>query len=99
MRWRSCSQWGSRRSSRGRKMSVLKSPFYGIPLWPCLLNTQGGPRHGTRGEVIGLEGIAIPGLFAAGELGSIWIDLYPGGGNLIEAIVSGRIAGAAAAAG
>jgi succinate dehydrogenase/fumarate reductase flavoprotein subunit len=46
-----------------------------------------------------LEGIAIPGLFAAGELGSIWTDLYPRGGNLIEAIVSGRIAGAAAAAG
>jgi succinate dehydrogenase/fumarate reductase flavoprotein subunit len=81
------------------KTPVLEPPFYGIPLWPCVLNTQGGPRRGTRCEVIGLDGTAIPGLFAAGELGSIWTDLYPGGGNLIEAIVSGRIAGAAAAAG
>jgi succinate dehydrogenase/fumarate reductase flavoprotein subunit len=81
------------------KMTVLKPPFYGIALWPCLLNTQGGPRRGPRCEVIDYRDRSIPGLFAAGELGSIWTDLYPGGGNLIEAIVSGRIAGRAAAVG
>jgi succinate dehydrogenase/fumarate reductase flavoprotein subunit len=80
-------------------MTVLKPPFYGIALWPCLLNTQGGPRRGPRCEVIDYRDRSIPGLFAAGELGSIWTDLYPGGGNLIEAIVSGRIAGRAAAVG
>jgi succinate dehydrogenase/fumarate reductase flavoprotein subunit len=73
----------------------LEPPLYGIALWPCLLNTQGGPRHVANWQVVDYRGEPIPGLFTAGELGSIWTDLYPGGGNLIEAIVSGRIAGKA----
>jgi succinate dehydrogenase/fumarate reductase flavoprotein subunit len=78
-------------------MTVLEPPFYAIALWPCLLNTQGGPRRGTHCEVIDYRGDPIVGLYSAGELGSIWTDLYPGGGNLIECIVSGRIAGTSAA--
>jgi succinate dehydrogenase/fumarate reductase flavoprotein subunit len=78
-------------------MTVLRPPFYGIALWPCLLNTQGGPRRGPSGEVLDYRGDPIAGLYSAGELGSIWTDLYPGGGNLIESIVSGRIAGTSAA--
>ena len=72
-------------------------PFYGIPVWPALFNTQGGPRRGAGGEVIGTDGTPIPGLFSAGELGSIWGSLYPGAGNVTEAVVFGRIAGRSAA--
>jgi succinate dehydrogenase/fumarate reductase flavoprotein subunit len=72
-------------------------PFYGIPVWPALFNTQGGPRRGAGGEVIGTDGTPIPGLFSAGELGSIWGSLYPGAGNVTEAAVFGRIAGRSAA--
>jgi succinate dehydrogenase/fumarate reductase flavoprotein subunit len=39
----------------------------------------------------------IPGLFSAGELGSIWAALYPGAGNVTETVVFGRIAGRSAA--
>jgi hypothetical protein len=38
----------------------------------ALFNTQGGPAGGAAGEVIGTGGTPIPGLFSAGELGSIW---------------------------
>ena len=41
-------------------------------------------------------GVPIPGLFGAGELGSIFNTLYPGGMNYGEAFVSGRWAGASA---
>jgi succinate dehydrogenase/fumarate reductase flavoprotein subunit len=76
---------------------LREPPFYGIPVWPALFNTQGGPRRGAGGEVIGTDGAPIRGLFSAGELGSIWGSLYPGAGNVTEAVVFGRIAGRSAA--
>ncbi|MFE7416832.1 FAD-dependent oxidoreductase [Rhodococcus sp. NPDC057529] len=71
-------------------------PFYGIAVWPCILNTQGGPRRSPAGHILDPWGTPIPGLFGAGELGSIWNTLYPGGVNYGEALVSGRVAGASA---
>jgi succinate dehydrogenase/fumarate reductase flavoprotein subunit len=78
---------------------LQEPPFYGIEVWPALFNTQGGPRRGPGGEVINTERVPVPGLFSAGELGSIWAALYPGAGNVTEAVVFGRIAGRSAAAG
>ena len=77
---------------------LVASPFYGIEVRPALFNTQGGPRRNERGEVLAVSGQPIPGLYSAGELGSMWAALYPGAGNVTEAIVSGRIAGRSAAA-
>jgi len=74
------------------------APFYGVAVYPVLLNTQGGPRRNARSEVLDPSGRPIPGLYSAGELGSIWSRLYPGGGNVSEALVSGRIAAATALA-
>jgi hypothetical protein len=73
-----------------------KGPFYGIALWPTVYNTQGGPRRAAKGEILDPWGVPIPGLFGAGELGSIFSTLYPGGMNYGEAFVSGRVAGATA---
>lgn len=84
----------------GRKrvlMRPLEAPFYGIPIWPALSNTQGGPRRNERAQVIDVFGNPIPRLYVAGELGSIWGQLYPGAGNISECIVFGRIAGRNAA--
>lgn len=75
------------------KMRQLHPPFYGIRLLPSLLNTQGGPRRDSEGRIIGVDGSPIRRLFGAGELGSIWASLYPGAGNITEALVWGRIAG------
>ena len=82
--------------SRLDATTIEKGPFYGIALWPTVYNTQGGPRRSARGEVLDPWGAPIPGLFSAGELGSIFSTHYPGGMNYGEAFVSGRAAGAAA---
>jgi succinate dehydrogenase/fumarate reductase flavoprotein subunit len=76
---------------------LKKPPFYGIPIWPALSNTQGGPRRNEKAQVVDVFGKRIPRLYSAGELGSIWGQLYPGAGNVSECIVFGRIAGRNAA--
>ena len=74
-------------------------PFYAIAMWPCLFNTQGGPRRDAAGHVLDPFGRTIAGLYGAGECGSMWHSFYPGAGNVSEALASGRIAGRSAAAG
>ncbi len=72
-------------------------PYYAMQLWPCLINTQGGPRRNLNAEVLYPDGSPIPGLYSAGELGSIFGLLYQGAGNLGECLAFGRIAGREAA--
>jgi len=68
-------------------------PFYAIKLYPGGPNTQGGPRRNGKAQVLNPFGSPIPGLYAAGECGSIYGMLYPtGGGNLAECIAFGRVA-------
>ena len=72
-------------------------PFYYGEVRPAVINTQGGPRHNVRQEVVTPFGHPIPRLYAAGELGSVFGHLYMSGGNLAECIVGGRRAGREAA--
>ena len=72
--------------------------YYGVPLWPCLLNTQGGPKRNARGEILDVWGKPIKRLYGAGEVGSIWGFLYQSGGNLGECLGLGRAVGLHAAA-
>jgi succinate dehydrogenase/fumarate reductase flavoprotein subunit len=89
-------------SEFGRARELMRpfdrGPYYGISIWPSLSNTQGGPRRNEKSQVIDAFGMPIVGLYAAGELGSIWGSLYPGAGNVSECIVFGRLAGRNAAA-
>jgi succinate dehydrogenase/fumarate reductase flavoprotein subunit len=71
-------------------------PYYAIPLWPVLLNTAGGPRRDAACRILGADGAPIPGLFGAGELGSIWGAAYPGAVSVAEALISGRRAATSA---
>lgn len=71
---------------------------YGVPLWPCLLNTQGGPKRNARGEILDVWDKPIKRLYGAGEAGSIWGFLYQSGGNLGECLGLGRMVGLHAAA-
>jgi succinate dehydrogenase/fumarate reductase flavoprotein subunit len=73
-------------------------PFYGIALWTVFINTQGGPRRNEKAQILDVFRKPIPRLYSAGELGSVWGHLYPGAGNVSEAIVFGWIAGKNAAA-
>lgn len=77
---------------------VATPPFYAIPMWPCLYNTQGGPKRNPKAQVLDHWGKPIKRLYSAGELGSLWYRNYPGGGNVSEALAFGRIAGKNAAA-
>ncbi len=79
-------------------MPIKSPPFYTTAVTPIITNTQGGPAHDARQRVIDPYGAAIPRLYVAGELGSIWGHVYLLSGNVLECIIGGRIAGRAAAA-
>jgi succinate dehydrogenase/fumarate reductase flavoprotein subunit len=75
-----------------------KPPYFAVNLFPGGPNTQGGPRRNKRAQILNTDGKAIPGLYAAGEFGSIFGMIYPAaGGNISECIAFGRIAGENAA--
>ncbi len=78
-------------------MPIRKPPFVYGCVWPIVSNTQGGPVHDARQRVLRPDGTPIPGLYAAGELGSVFGHLYMSGGNIAECFVGGRIAGREAA--
>lgn len=69
-------------------------PFYAIPIKPAIVCTGGGARRNIESEVIGFDGRPIRRLYEAGELGSMFSDLYQNGSYLTEAMISGRAAGA-----
>ncbi|MCL5960703.1 MAG: FAD-binding protein [Chloroflexi bacterium] len=79
-------------------MPIASPPFYAAEVWPIIVNTQGGPVHNARQQVLDPFGQPIPRLYAVGELGSFFGHLYELGGNLGECFTSGRIAGRFAAA-
>ncbi|WP_449315145.1 FAD-dependent oxidoreductase [Rubneribacter sp.] len=68
------------------------APFYAVKCVPELLNTDGGPVRSAQAEILDVDGQPIPGLYSAGEFGSVWTYKYQGGGNLAECMVFGRIA-------
>ncbi|MBL8699038.1 MAG: FAD-binding protein [Alphaproteobacteria bacterium] len=76
---------------------IRRAPFTYAPVWPIVSNTQGGPVHDARQRVLDPAGAPIPGLYAAGECGSLFGHLYMSGGNIAECFVGGRIAGRGAA--
>ncbi len=82
---------------RDTLIPIAGPPYYAVPMWPSLFNTQGGPRHNARSQVLDVWGQPIKRLYSAGELGSLWNRNYPGGGNVTEALAFGRIAGKNAA--
>ncbi|MCC0021417.1 MAG: FAD-binding protein [Nitratireductor sp.] len=79
-------------------MPIGTPPFYFGRVGPVVINTQGGPVHDERQRVLTPFGEPIEGLFAAGELGSVFGHLYMSGGNLAECLIGGRIAGRETAA-
>jgi succinate dehydrogenase/fumarate reductase flavoprotein subunit len=85
----------------GRSSDTLKPlepPYYAMQLHPLMYNTQGGPRRDQHARVLDPDGKFIPGLYAAGEFGSIWGFRYQTSTNFSEALIYGRVAGRNAAA-
>jgi succinate dehydrogenase/fumarate reductase flavoprotein subunit len=80
-------------------LPLTTPPYYAGEVRQLVSNTQGGPVHDAEQRVLDPFGEPIPGLFAAGELGSAFGHLYMSGGNIAECFVGGEIAGRNAARG
>jgi succinate dehydrogenase/fumarate reductase flavoprotein subunit len=80
----------------GSMAPIRTAPYTSAPVWPIVSNTQGLP-HDSEQRALDAFGAPIPGLYVAGELGSVFGHLYMSGGNIAECFVGGRIAGAHAA--
>lgn len=75
-----------------------RPPFHAIRLWPKVHFTMGGVQINTRGQVIDLDGHAVRGLYAAGEVtGGVHGACRLGSCAITECLVFGRIAGRNAA--
>ena len=92
---RSCA--AGRDSRFGRNPQTLQPiatpPFYAIEVIPTIVSTNGGGRRNIESEVLDHGGRPIHRLYEAGELGSMFSDLYQNGSYLTEAMISGRAAG------
>jgi fumarate reductase flavoprotein subunit len=73
-------------------------PFYGVEVRPAALGlTCYGIQIDESGHVLGRDGGAIEGLFAAGELSATMYNYMVSGNSLASSLVMGRAAGCSAA--
>ena len=78
--------------------ALEEGPWYAHPRAPAAHHTMGGLVIDTGCHVLNAEGVAIPGLFAAGEVtGGIHGGNRLGGNAIVDFTVFGRIAGTSAA--
>jgi predicted oxidoreductase len=84
----------------GRPKATLKAiagpPYYAIPVGPTVTDTKGGARRDMEARILDPDGQPIPGLYSAGEFGSMSGFQYETPTNLWEGV--GQIAGRNAAA-
>jgi succinate dehydrogenase/fumarate reductase flavoprotein subunit len=72
---------------------MTEAPFFALgPMQSLLLQTNGGVEIDERLRVVGPDGAAIPGLFAAGNAGQGGLALFGHGHHLGWAFTSGRMA-------
>ena len=77
-------------------LPIANGPFYAVLVTPSIVCTGGGARRNMDGQVYDHQGNFIPRLFEAGELGSMFSDLYQNGSYITEAMITGRNAARAA---
>jgi succinate dehydrogenase/fumarate reductase flavoprotein subunit len=76
---------------------LIGPPYFCVEITPGIVCSTGGPVRNAQAQVLDYEDQPIPGLYAAGEFGSTFANLYQNGAFLTEAMIFGRIAGQAAA--
>ncbi len=78
---------------------VDQPPYYAVKVEASAIGTLGGPRTDAKGRVLDLEGDAITGLYAAGNVGgATTLGFYGGaGGTIVLGVVFGYLAGEDAA--
>merc|ERR1712031_144696 len=76
---------------------VKTEPFYVAIITPVIHYCMGGLEIDVDSAVLGQDGKAIPGLYAAGEIaGGVHGNNRLGGNSLLDCVVFGRVAGKAA---
>ncbi|VTU46452.1 Fumarate reductase flavoprotein subunit precursor (plasmid) [Variovorax sp. SRS16] len=79
-------------------VALSQGPFVAYEVTTGITCTYAGLAIDTEAQVQSVEGEAMPGLYAAGELvGGLYYTKYPGGAGLTSGSVFGRVAGKAAA--
>lgn len=75
-------------------------PYYAVKVEASAIGTIGGPRTDARGRVLDRDGRAIPGLYAAGNVGGATTQGFYGGagGTIVLGVTFGYLAGEDAAA-
>jgi tricarballylate dehydrogenase len=77
--------------------TIDKAPFEAYAVTCGITFTFGGVRITNEGQVLDMDLLPIPGLYAAGELvGGIFYHNYPGGTGLMAGAVFGKISGRSA---
>jgi tricarballylate dehydrogenase len=76
---------------------IVKAPFRAYPIIASNVFTFGGLKTDDRARVVDVDGSAIPGLYAAGELTGMYYTNYTGSTSVLRGAVFGRIAGRHAA--
>lgn len=73
--------------------SLDTPPFYCYPVTCANVFTMGGIGTDHAARVVDVDGIPIPGLYAAGEMTGIYHDKYVGATSVLRGLVFGRLAG------
>ena len=74
-------------------MRIEQPPFVAFPVTCAITFTYGGFAVDTSARLLAVDGQAIPGVFAAGELvGGLFYGNYPAGAGLLSGAVMGRTA-------
>ena len=96
-------RWWGDPYKKGTKQATLgplvKGPYYAVEVRSGALGTKGGPQTDVHGNVVDIDGNAIPGLYAAGNvMASPFGMTYGGpGGTLGPGMVFGYLSGKHAA--
>ena len=78
--------------------AVKSEPFYVAIITPVIHYCMGGLLIDTDSACVGSNNLAVPGLYAAGEVaGGVHGNNRLGGNSLLDCVVFGRVAGKAAA--
>lgn len=92
---------GEDRFNRTHLPASFEGPFYAVKVTGEIRHTQGGMRTDVSCHVLKADGSLVPGLYAAGGCTEGFSSgggaAYMSGNGLIQALVYGKIAGAAAA--
>ncbi len=74
-----------------------KPPFQAYPVISSNVLTFGGLKVNTRAQVLDQDGVAMRGLYAAGEVVGLYYKTYTGATSVLKGAVFGRLAGMDAA--